>query len=99
VPNASKPKRVLGCTYCKAKGHYATTCPARKTDRQRANGIDAGIAERALVPNKHPAHWERLAAHRADVAAELALALGCLSDRAPAVKHITTALELLEKCR
>jgi hypothetical protein len=87
------------CSYCKTTGHYALTCPDRKADVARAKGIDAENAARTYEPNKNPAHWERLAEARAEVRAQLDLALSELSGRAPAVSRIKAAIRLLERCR
>jgi hypothetical protein len=98
----AKPRqrsKTKSCSYCKAAGHYVATCDARKADLARADVIDIALARRQLDAPKHPAHWERLAANRAAVAEALAAALDDLAERAPAVKHIRKALELLEQCK
>lgn len=97
MESASKSART--CGYCKEAGHYTATCTTRKADYARMKVIDMTVGSRSLTPDKHPAHWERLKAARAEVAEQLNAALDELSERALAVKHIRAALALLEKIR
>lgn len=87
------------CSYCKGEGHYKPKCPALAYDKTRIRVIDATNASRVFDSAKNTPHWERLSDARAAVSDQLDLALGSLSDRAPACKFINEALRLLKECK
>lgn len=89
------------CTYCNATGHYKPKCPARIADLARSAAIEDLNAERnaTLPAAKNPMHWEVIASRKALVHAQLLEALGELSTKATAVKHVKAAIKLLEDVR